>query len=226
MGVTFVFEVISWAVKAPPYYWYVTDAVNSLRGVFVFFIFCWKRSVLHLLLARAPDTVRKRFVRTFGVLEPHRYPSFSSTCHPNQFGGGASSTRTQSTSTTAQNAGGNGSFQLSQFGSSASVTPAARRNSSARRWTVRPVAPSDDPCSTARPRRPFRLRPSLFNLFNLMPQATIVDVDEKKTIRVTSSRYTTDTGLGDGYRNRYVHIFSTSTKFLFPKLVTFETFRI
>lgn len=124
MGVTFVFEVISWAVEAPPYYWYATDAVNSLRGVFVFFIFCWKRSVLNLLLARAPNGFRERFVRIFGIREAHRYPSFSSTCPTNvHFGGG--SVRTRSTSVSAsQNTIGGSSFQLSQFGG-----PGSRKNS-------------------------------------------------------------------------------------------------
>lgn len=128
MGVTFVFEVISWwAVDAPAYYWYVTDAVNSLRGVFVFFIFCWKRSVLNLLLARAPDSVRRRFVRMFGIVEPHRHPSFSFTSQPNQF------TSTSVRTSTAQNAAcRGGSFQLSQFGSSASVHASRRYSSEAK----------------------------------------------------------------------------------------------
>lgn len=135
MGVTFVFEVISWAVDVPAYYWYVTDAINSLRGVFVFFIFCWKRSVLNLLLARAPETVRERFIRTFGVIIQHRNPSFSSTCQPNHLGTTTiGSTRTHSTSVSAQNTVsgiGSGSFQLLQFGSSASMHAAAagQRNS-------------------------------------------------------------------------------------------------
>ncbi|XP_025410050.1 G-protein coupled receptor Mth-like [Sipha flava] len=120
MGVTFVFEVISWAVQVPPYYWYATDAVNSLRGVFVFFIFCWKRSVMNLLLARAPESARKRFVRTFGLRDTHRYPSFSSSCHPNMHSCRTSSARTHSTST-RNAATGSGSIQLSQFSSSASI---------------------------------------------------------------------------------------------------------
>lgn len=148
MGVTFVFEVISWAVDAPAYYWYVTDAINSLRGVFVFFIFCWKRSVLNLLLARSPEPVRERFIRTFGVIVQHRNPSFSSTCQPNHFGiTTTGSTRTHSTSVSVQNTiGGVGSssFQLSQFGSSASMhaVAAARRNSTGvgRPWN-RPAPP-------------------------------------------------------------------------------------
>lgn len=131
MGVTFVFEVISWAIEVPAYYWYATDAVNSLRGVFVFFIFCWKRSVMNLLLARAPESARKRFVRMFGLRDTHRYPSFSSSCHPNLQYDRNSSTRTHSTST-RNAATGSGSIQLSQFGSSASIVaggPGAARGS-------------------------------------------------------------------------------------------------
>ncbi|XP_025191865.1 probable G-protein coupled receptor Mth-like 1 [Melanaphis sacchari] len=123
MGVTFVFEVISWAVDAPAYYWYATDAINSLRGVFVFFIFCWKRSVLNLLLARAPESARKRFVRMFGIRDPHRYPSFSSSCQPNNFGANASKRTHSSGATSAQTA--ISGLQLSQFGSSSSVATTA-----------------------------------------------------------------------------------------------------
>ncbi|XP_050439709.1 probable G-protein coupled receptor Mth-like 9 [Adelges cooleyi] len=115
MGVTFVFEVISWAVQGPAYYWYVTDALNSLRGVFVFFIFCWKRSVLDLLLARVPDRVRTRLVRLFGIRDSRRHPSFSSVY---QF---PAATRTRSSSASAQQITSGSSFQLSQFGSSASM---------------------------------------------------------------------------------------------------------
>jgi len=127
MGVTFVFEVISWAVKAPACYRYVTDAI----GVFVFFMFRWKRSVLNLLLARAPEPARERFVRVFGALQPHQYPSFSSSRQPNDFVNTGTRTRSDATAASALTANG---LQLSQFGSSASVAAtAARRNSSGRR---------------------------------------------------------------------------------------------
>ncbi|PSN52656.1 hypothetical protein C0J52_08807 [Blattella germanica] len=52
MGLTWVTEIISWAVGGAEYYWYITDAVNMLRAVFIFVIFCCKRSVLHLLKVR------------------------------------------------------------------------------------------------------------------------------------------------------------------------------
>lgn len=126
MGVTFVFEVISWlANDAPAYYWYATDAVNSLRGVFVFFIFCWKRSVLHLLLARAPRRARERFVRAFGVREPHRYPSFSSSCHHQHHQHHRQRSSSGGARATAFGDDRGGSFQLSQFGSTASAQAVA-----------------------------------------------------------------------------------------------------
>ncbi|VVC28344.1 Methuselah ectodomain, domain 2,Methuselah, N-terminal domain,GPCR, family 2-like,GPCR, family 2 [Cinara cedri] len=144
MGVTFVFEVISWAVTAPPYYWYVTDAVNSLRGVFVFFIFCWKRSVLNLLLARTPKSTRDRFVQAFGIRVTHRYPSFSSGGQLNTHFSGSGTTasmRTLGSMVSTHNVlGGSGSgggssttsFQLSQFGSNTSMV--ALRKLSSPRW--------------------------------------------------------------------------------------------
>lgn len=127
MGVTFVFEVISWwAVDAPAYYWYATDAVNSLRGVFVFFIFCWKRPVLNLLLARAPESARRRFVRAFGIVEPRtRYPSFSSTSQqPNHFGGASAGAGAHNNGPADARARGS-SFQLSLFGGP--TAPSARQ---------------------------------------------------------------------------------------------------
>nr|CAD7393943.1 unnamed protein product [Timema cristinae] len=52
MGVTWLTEIISWAVGGPSYYWYVTDIVNILRAVFVFIIFCCKRTTLNIICIR------------------------------------------------------------------------------------------------------------------------------------------------------------------------------
>lgn len=58
MGVTWLMEVISWAVipqrddQDPSALWYATDAINMLRGVFIFFIFCCKRTVVRLMRKR------------------------------------------------------------------------------------------------------------------------------------------------------------------------------
>ncbi|VVC39030.1 Hypothetical protein CINCED_3A009910 [Cinara cedri] len=106
MGITFVFEMISWAV---------TDAVNSLRGVFVFFIFCWKRSVLNLLLDRTPKSTRHfsgsgttASMRTLGsMVSTHIVLGGSGS-------GGDSSTT---------------SFQLSQFGSNTSMVTLGKLSS-------------------------------------------------------------------------------------------------
>lgn len=45
MGLTWVTEIISWASGGREYYWYATDAINLLRAVFIFIIFCCKRKV-------------------------------------------------------------------------------------------------------------------------------------------------------------------------------------
>ncbi|XP_049767215.1 probable G-protein coupled receptor Mth-like 1 isoform X1 [Schistocerca cancellata] len=55
MGLTWVMEIVSWAVGGPAYYWYLTDLVNLLRAVFLFYLFCCKRSVLRLLRSRLPS---------------------------------------------------------------------------------------------------------------------------------------------------------------------------
>uniref|UniRef100_A0A1B0EWR8 G-protein coupled receptor Mth-like 1 n=1 Tax=Lutzomyia longipalpis TaxID=7200 RepID=A0A1B0EWR8_LUTLO len=38
MGVTWIADVISWAVGGPNYLWYVTDFINALQGVFIFIV--------------------------------------------------------------------------------------------------------------------------------------------------------------------------------------------
>lgn len=51
-GITWIFEIVSWFIGGPDYYWYVPDAINSLRGVFVFVICCCKKEILFLLFKR------------------------------------------------------------------------------------------------------------------------------------------------------------------------------
>lgn len=46
MGLTWIFDVLSWIIDSPPYYWYLTDAINASRGLFIFLIFCCKKKVL------------------------------------------------------------------------------------------------------------------------------------------------------------------------------------
>jgi G protein-coupled receptor Mth (Methuselah protein) len=52
MGLTWITEIISWAVGGEDYYWYVPDVVNMSRAVFIFIICCCKRNVIKLLRAR------------------------------------------------------------------------------------------------------------------------------------------------------------------------------
>lgn len=52
MGVTWTFELISWAVGENGYLFYVTDVCNCLLGVIIFFLFVWKKKVRQLALKR------------------------------------------------------------------------------------------------------------------------------------------------------------------------------
>ncbi|XP_059482093.1 G-protein coupled receptor Mth2-like [Neocloeon triangulifer] len=53
MGCLWVMEVISWAAKGPDSYWYLTDILNSLRGVLIFWFCVWsKKSVRKALLGK------------------------------------------------------------------------------------------------------------------------------------------------------------------------------
>lgn len=52
MGVTWVFEIVSYVVGGPASYWYITDIINALRSVFIFALFCLKRKVFALLKSK------------------------------------------------------------------------------------------------------------------------------------------------------------------------------
>ncbi|KAF4522174.1 hypothetical protein B566_EDAN007320 [Ephemera danica] len=54
MGIPWIMEIISWAVGGKDYYWYLTDAINLLRSVFIFIMFCCKRKVWLMLTKRHP----------------------------------------------------------------------------------------------------------------------------------------------------------------------------
>lgn len=38
MGVTWIVDVLSWAIGGPHYIWYFSDIVNSLQGLFIFIV--------------------------------------------------------------------------------------------------------------------------------------------------------------------------------------------
>lgn len=79
MGVTWFTEIISWMVGSGDtlnYLWYITDAINVLRAVFIFIIFCWKPRVWINVKKRFPWTKRCEdfFVRTCCRREPSPDP--------------------------------------------------------------------------------------------------------------------------------------------------------
>ncbi|KAH0561013.1 hypothetical protein KQX54_011085 [Cotesia glomerata] len=45
MGVTWVADIISWAVGGPNYLWYFTDLLNALQGLFIFIVVGWQPQV-------------------------------------------------------------------------------------------------------------------------------------------------------------------------------------
>lgn len=45
VGLLYIMEVVSWLVGGPEAIWYLTDAINSLRGLLIFLIFCCKPKV-------------------------------------------------------------------------------------------------------------------------------------------------------------------------------------
>jgi G protein-coupled receptor Mth (Methuselah protein) len=54
MGVTWIMEVVSWAVGGPESIWYFTDSVNYLRGCLIFWFCVWSKK-----------DMRKVFLETF-----------------------------------------------------------------------------------------------------------------------------------------------------------------
>ncbi|XP_063974263.1 probable G-protein coupled receptor Mth-like 1 [Diachasmimorpha longicaudata] len=59
MGVTWIADVISWAVGGPDYMWYFTDLINALQGLFIFIVVGWQpqvRAGLKRLFSRNPRT--------------------------------------------------------------------------------------------------------------------------------------------------------------------------
>lgn len=38
MGITWIADVVSWAIGGPQYLWYITDIINALQGVFIFVV--------------------------------------------------------------------------------------------------------------------------------------------------------------------------------------------
>ncbi|XP_058464529.1 G-protein coupled receptor Mth2-like isoform X3 [Malaya genurostris] len=54
MGVTWSFEIASWAIGSSDWFFYVSDVCNCLLGVIIFFLFVWKQKVRQLVAKRQP----------------------------------------------------------------------------------------------------------------------------------------------------------------------------
>uniref|UniRef100_A0A182N960 G-protein coupled receptors family 2 profile 2 domain-containing protein n=1 Tax=Anopheles dirus TaxID=7168 RepID=A0A182N960_9DIPT len=67
MGVTWTFEFITWLVDSQHWLVHVTDVCNCISGVFIFFLFVWKRKVWLLLQQRLSGKAVKK----------HNQPLFS-----------------------------------------------------------------------------------------------------------------------------------------------------
>uniref|UniRef100_A0A8D8H9W1 G-protein coupled receptor Mth2 n=2 Tax=Culex pipiens TaxID=7175 RepID=A0A8D8H9W1_CULPI len=87
MGVTWTFELISWAVGENGYLFYVTDVCNCLLGVIIFFLFVWKKKVRQLALKRigTPHALSRAKSTTLNTT--------SSTCTANASAAAAATTR-------------------------------------------------------------------------------------------------------------------------------------
>ncbi|XP_055606809.1 G-protein coupled receptor Mth2-like isoform X5 [Uranotaenia lowii] len=53
MGITWTFEILSWASQSELWFFYLADICNCLLGVIIFFLFVWKQKVRQLVVKRA-----------------------------------------------------------------------------------------------------------------------------------------------------------------------------
>ncbi|XP_044254859.1 G-protein coupled receptor Mth2-like isoform X6 [Tribolium madens] len=84
MGVNWSMEIISWAViwaeEAPEAIWYLTDFCNAIYGVFIFFIFVFKRSIWKLLKKRYYTFIGKHHLaHSMTMTNTTRVTSYSTT---------------------------------------------------------------------------------------------------------------------------------------------------
>lgn len=59
MGITWVADVVSWAVGGPQYIWYFTDLINAFQGVLIFVAVGFQpqvRAALKRFFSRNPQT--------------------------------------------------------------------------------------------------------------------------------------------------------------------------
>lgn len=49
MGITWIADVVSWAIGGPQFLWYITDIVNALQGVFIFCVVASQPQVSYII---------------------------------------------------------------------------------------------------------------------------------------------------------------------------------
>ncbi|XP_058464528.1 G-protein coupled receptor Mth2-like isoform X2 [Malaya genurostris] len=64
MGVTWSFEIASWAIGSSDWFFYVSDVCNCLLGVIIFFLFVWKQKVRQLVAKRIGNQQELRRVKS------------------------------------------------------------------------------------------------------------------------------------------------------------------
>ncbi|XP_066147740.1 probable G-protein coupled receptor Mth-like 10 isoform X7 [Euwallacea fornicatus] len=84
MGVNWSMEVISWAINwrtanELQYIWYVTDTFNAIYGVFIFFIFVFKKKIWSLLQKRYYNFIGKPHLAHTVTTNQTRTSHYSST---------------------------------------------------------------------------------------------------------------------------------------------------
>jgi len=73
MGVTWIMEIISWAAGGPSSIWFITDTVNALRGVLIFWFCVWSNKSIR-------KSIKDKF---FGANKPTQKATYSSKLNEN-----------------------------------------------------------------------------------------------------------------------------------------------
>ncbi|XP_062550723.1 G-protein coupled receptor Mth2-like isoform X2 [Armigeres subalbatus] len=87
MGVTWTFEILSWAMENSIWIFYVVDVCNCLLGVMIFFLFVWKQKVRKLVAKRIGrlrgfHRTKATSVNTGSTMSHTRYTSAPDTSVP------------------------------------------------------------------------------------------------------------------------------------------------
>ncbi|XP_055537389.1 G-protein coupled receptor Mth2-like isoform X1 [Wyeomyia smithii] len=91
MGITWTFEIISWAAESENWFFYVADICNCLLGVIIFFLFVWKQRVRQLVAKRIGNSQPLRHFKSSSsnavtCSETTKFSSFQESNAPQQPG--------------------------------------------------------------------------------------------------------------------------------------------